>query len=296
VIRAEAATDEDYDEEQEAMDQLKGAEEEELQFNITQVIEAMVKTHGAAFLEVFARDWLSKLVEMSHEACLASDRKLANYIFCDIIEHCGEHAAPLFGSIMPALISGCASVEPTLRQPSAYGVGVAAAAASTAFGSGPWCAQALDVLCRAASQPGAREGQDESATDNVVSAIGTICMRQAADPAVQQNADGLWDLYLAYLPLRSDVEESAKVTHQLAVLVGQGDKTLLGDDYRRLPQVWKLLATAVGAEGSTNEVHARIKHAIETLQGNLPADQMQALWSALGPDEAQRVQALLQAA
>ncbi len=60
--------------------------EEELQFNMSEVLGALIKTHGVSFLPQISEHWLPRLTEMSHEACLVTDRKLASYIFCDVIE------------------------------------------------------------------------------------------------------------------------------------------------------------------------------------------------------------------
>ncbi len=57
-----------------------------MQFNISEVIGAFLKTHGVRFLPCIVTDWMPRLQDMSHEACLLTDRKLASYIFCDVIE------------------------------------------------------------------------------------------------------------------------------------------------------------------------------------------------------------------
>jgi hypothetical protein len=86
VARAEAQTDEDYDEDQEEKDAERGVEEEELHFNISEVLGSLLKTHGARFLPMIAEDWAPKLADLSHEVCLLADRKLASYIWCDVLE------------------------------------------------------------------------------------------------------------------------------------------------------------------------------------------------------------------
>jgi len=214
--------------------------------------------------------------------------------FCSYrCRYCGEGAAPLFDSVFPILLAGVDSDEPTLRQPCAYGVGVAAGSAPLALGTSSWVDHCLQRLAASASKPGAREGEQESATDNVVSAIGTMCVNLAAHGSVQRNGDALWQQYLGYLPLRSDVEEAAKVTLQLCRLTRAGDVGLLGAQRQRLPLVWAVLIGAVGEPGSSPAVHSEIVGAIQVLSSALAPDQIAQLWAATAPDVAAKARAHL---
>jgi hypothetical protein len=197
---------------------------------------------------------------------------------------------------MALLLSGVSSDEPTLRQPCAYGVGVAAVAAPHALAATPWVERSLQHLSASAQKEGAREGEQESATDNVVAAIGSICIELAAHPVVQREGDALWQQYLAYLPLRSDIEESAKVISQLCRLTRSGDLGLLGAQRERLPTVWMLLMGAVGASGSTDQVHRDIAETVRALTSALSAEQMSQLWAGVPPEVAERARTLMASA
>ena len=242
---------------------------------------------------MLAKDWVPNLTLLADEACLLEDRKLAAYIWCDVFEYCGEAAGPLLDAAMPLLLLGVDSDEPTLRQPSAYGIGVAAAAAPRSLGSSSWVEPTLQRLAAAAAKPGARTGDQESATDNVVSSIGAICVELAAHPAVNHDLDALWSSYLSYLPLRSDIEESSKVTMQLCRLAQAGDAGLLGSQRERLPAVWALLTAAAGATGATAAVHEAISDTIKALEAGLPAKIMAQLWAETPPDVAARARVLV---
>jgi hypothetical protein len=196
---------------------------------------------------------------------------------------------------MPVLLAGVDSDEPTLRQPCAYGVGVAAGAAPQALGASSWVEHSLMRLTAAATKPGARDGEQESATDNVVSAIGAICANLAGHALLQSSGDALWQQYLAYLPLRSDLEEAAKATVQLCRLTRAGDSGLLGAQKQRLQAVWALLLGAVGEKGATDEVHREIAETVRMLSTALPPDQMEQLWAATSPEIAAKARALLAA-
>jgi importin-5 len=289
IARAEAITDEDYDAEQEEFDMMKGAEEEEIQFNIAELIGSILKTHGSLFLPVLIKtQWLDRLNDFSHEHSLLSDRKIAAYVFCDIVEYCDDAAVPLLDLIMPSLLRGVDSDEPTLRQPCAYGVGISASKLTHT----QWVEHALQHLSMAASKAGARQGEQESATDNVVAAIGTICIQLSDHQVIARDGDRLWDQYLNYLPLRSDVEESSKVTLQLCRLTRSNHGGLLGDQMKRLPKVFTLMASAIGQPGTTPFVLGEIAQTVSFLSTAMPADQMNQLWSMLPHDVAQRARAL----
>lgn len=290
LARAEAATDEDYDQEQEEFDMMKGAEEEEVQFNIAELIGSILKTHGSQFLPILVETkWFERLNDFSQEHSLLSDRKIAAYIYCDVIEYCDEAVVPLLDLFMPALLRGVDSDEPQLRQPCAYGVGIS----SNKLETTQWVQHALQHLSNSAAKPGAREGEQESATDNVVAAICTMCIQLSDHPVIAKDGDQLWDQYMSYLPLRSDVEESSKVTMQLCKLTRSNHMGLLGDQMKRLPRVWTVICGAIGEKGSTQSVHGEIAATVQFLSSSLSPEQMGQLWAMLTPQVADKARTLV---
>lgn len=99
-------------------------------------------------------------------------RRIAICIFDDVIEHASETNATgkYFDAFLPALLAGIGSPDPDLRQSSAYGAGVCAQHCRDRFRSR--APELLGALAAAARVPGARTEDMESATDNVVSALG----------------------------------------------------------------------------------------------------------------------------
>lgn len=234
---------------------------------------------------------------MGHPNCLPADRKLAAYILCDTLEYCGESTAPVLPHIMPALFAACDSDEPSLRQPAAYGLSVAAAGLPMAFGQGPqYLEQALQHLCAATQLPNARQGAQESATDNVVAAIGQICLHHGAHPVLQRDGDQLWNLYLGYLPMKGDQEEAAKVMMQLAQIARSGDPNVVGNGVERLGRMVALLAGSVGEAGTTDTMHQEIAVSIGHLQATLPPESLQAIWGGLDAGLQERLRQLMEQA
>jgi len=80
--------DEEFDQEEREMFEIKGKEEAEIQFMMSEVLGMIIKTHALRFVrcEVVAGSLIGKLREMSSETCLVDDRKFAIFIFDDIIE------------------------------------------------------------------------------------------------------------------------------------------------------------------------------------------------------------------
>ena len=128
-----------------------------------------------------------------------------------------------------------------------------------------------------------------------MAALGSICVELASHPIIQRDVDTLWERYLSYLPLKSDVEESAKVTLQLCRLTKAGSLGLLGAQRQRLPRVWTLLLEAIGESGTTDTVLQSIAETIKGLSAALQPDEMSQLWASTKPEVAARAQELVRA-
>jgi hypothetical protein len=244
IRRASATCEEDYDEEEAAKLMCEEKDELDLQFQIAEVIGCLVKLHQGQFMPVFRRVILPKVTEMSHEHCLASDRKVAVFILDDLLEHACILSVKegLFDSIMPVLLKCCESGDPPLLQASYYGLGMGAkfsgsggmAAAAAAAGAAKGAEAAADAAAAAAAfvpyiapcvaalqQAVAAKDQapEEMLTciDNAISALGLVYQHhgQAADAAT-------WlPQWLQLLPLQVDLEESKVVMERVCEMVEQ---------------------------------------------------------------------------
>ena len=128
-----------------------------------------------------------------------------------------EFASPVSHQLLPAMLPAILDVlktssEPSLRQAAAYGAAVCAQ-----FGGDsvtPYAKQLVDALVGCITAPGARENDDENATDNAVSAIVRFALHRRGAPGI--DADALMAGAVAYLPIKSDGVE-ARAIHGLVV-------------------------------------------------------------------------------
>jgi hypothetical protein len=109
------------------------------------------------------------------------------------------------------LSSADMSLPADIRTAAAYGLGVCAAKLGPA--AAPFGSQIMSTLLGLLRHPESRVGDNEDATDNVVSALGKVCLHQSVE-----GAQAVLPEWLSYLPLKSDLEEAAQVHEQLVSL------------------------------------------------------------------------------
>lgn len=242
--RTVAAADGEGGEDEEDEDEAEAADEDaaELAFYISEFLGMLAKTHGAAFLPTFKRVLIEPLLTMAHENCLPADRKIAVFVFDDVLENSGAAgAAELLPHLMPVLLQAAAAHDVDVRRAACFGLGVAAVAArgGRPAGMGAFVDESLPAspVHAGASRPGgagtatafslhlraavsalvawvkpadARSEENEHATDNAVASIGKILDSVDLGDATLPPADRatLLSVWLAYLPMKADDVES----------------------------------------------------------------------------------------
>jgi hypothetical protein len=244
VLRAEAQVSGQRDE-GDADDELAFMEESrELHINIAEVIGTLFKTHGALYFPVYLELWQEIIHNASQLHCLREDRHFSLYVISDVIEYglgrsnsANERAQHFLGLVMDLLIETCldhrsqSDTDLVLKRVSAYSIGLAAELYPVEFVPYVHSAlKALWMLVRRGDEEG--PGSRGATTDNAVSAVGII-LEQAEGAGVHfshegmASADYIWGEWLAYLPLKDDLEEGAKVVQQLIRLVRGRHPSLL---------------------------------------------------------------------
>ena len=108
--------------------------------------------------------------------------------------------------------------------------------------------------------PQARSDEHQSATDNAAASLGKMAQFQP-QPA-KGGAEDVFDIFaswLAYLPLRGDVQESVVVNRQLAQLVESNHAPLLGPSNANLPRIMSIFAEVLETQLVDEETVARIQ-------------------------------------
>ncbi|KAJ8604211.1 hypothetical protein CTAYLR_009778 [Chrysophaeum taylorii] len=87
VRLASAKVDVDYDDEQADEDAAERAHDEELLYNLAEVVGSLLRTHGVAALDAFfATGWSDRVRDMAHVNCVEADRQFAAYVIADLFE------------------------------------------------------------------------------------------------------------------------------------------------------------------------------------------------------------------
>lgn len=166
--------------------------------------------------------------------------------------------------LVPILLDGADNMkDEDIRQCCQYGLGLLAEHIPAAFVQ--VLPQALEKILRVIQHPQAREDDNESATDNAVSALGKVIEFHGASLPDPKAAAAV---YLGYLPVRGD-EVEAKVVHgQLLRFVQGSTPLILGDNNANLGRVVGVLAEAAASDSLTN---ADTRQGIKTLLQQMQA-------------------------
>lgn len=214
---------------------------------------AFFKAHKERFMPHFLQSGLPEpLLQM-----LASEaeihRKVGMWVWTDMVDNCADAAALYAAQIVPPMLASADMGQSAdVRTAAAYGLGVCAAKLGPA--AAPFGAQIMSTLLGLLRHPEARVGDNEDATDNVVSALGKVCLHQSVE-----GANAVLPEWLSYLPLKSDLEEAAQVHEQLCAFLERDAQGFLAPTGSAL-QVASVLSLGLKEEQHANgEVEHRMQ-------------------------------------
>jgi hypothetical protein len=236
---------------------------------------------------------------MVHANCLKEDRQFGFFIISDVIEFglTDDTAGEYLASVMASVLEGCQAEEEGIRQTSVYCVGIAAELFPAAFL--PYAAQSLTALSGAISMGDGDEERGMS-TDNAVSSVGILLEQMEA--LLDGTADALtasfpfvWGEWLAYLPLRDDVEEGTRVLRQLTKLLRNKHATLFCS-LERVEQAVLVLVEVLGTDLVGAEATREVVHTLQLMrvgEGLLGKGGMEQLCGKLQPEVAAKLRGFL---
>lgn len=259
VRRASATVNVDYDEDDELFDISMNRDEEELQYNVGEVLGSLLRTHGAAVLDAFhTAGWVDRIRDMADERCVEADRKFAVYVIADIFEfgvvaprgdvvsdaalnETRRNCVVLYLNLLASLATSNAHADSApRRQAAVYALGVAVRTCRDELA--PHALRLADLLTHvmqrnsasAPSQPD-DDGEDDDfvdedeetsddrealVSDNAATALEHLLVRHG--DALGNNRDACWATWLAYLPLRADAEEAENSVRALCTHAATG--------------------------------------------------------------------------
>ena len=219
VMRAEARVSGGVEEEDAEDEVLFMSSSMELHFNISELIGVLLKTHGHEYMPCYNKLWHETIDTMAHPNCLKEDRQFAFFVVCDVVEFGlldPEEAKQFFQGVVPFILECCqGKYDASCRQSCCYALGIAAERFPREMQ--PFFSPCLQALVACVGNGEDDDEQRGSCTDNAVAAIGVIieaieCM---GDASLLPQVPTMWTQWLAYLPMRHDLEEGRKVLLQI---------------------------------------------------------------------------------
>lgn len=222
MLRAEAQLSGGADENDASDENLFLAEYMEMQYTVAEVVGTLFRTHGALYFDTYMAIWHPVIETMTSDHCLKEDKQFSFALLSDLIEFgfigaTSENNGKVqeyLNTLIPLVCETCGnSVEPGLRQTCAYTIGVLGEKYPNELS--PYVMKALQSLAASVTM-----GEDPPhemkgpATDNAVSAIGTLLERLEAS-GVALNYAFMWNQWASYGPLEHDKDECDKVARQI---------------------------------------------------------------------------------
>ena len=190
--------------------------EYDLQTSCAEIIGVLFKTHKDSVAEL-VNSCKTKVIPAAMSSSVVKRYRFAIFILDDMVEHLGPtYFSPEdWQTIVNTICSYCDHTSASLRQASAYGIGILAQNSGEAFqGCSELCLtslkKAIDVPVTEKVQ-GKKEKMIEynHARDNAIASIGKILKHQSA--LVWQNAamaSQLVSYWISLLPITHDLEEA----------------------------------------------------------------------------------------
>lgn len=235
---------EDFDEEALAVLVGENQQEDELNYMVSESIGALIKSHHELFLPTFGV-LLPELIRMLSQTSTMQSRKIALYIFDDVIENVGLPVAKYYETMFPALLTYVCDNEPELRQASAYGLAMCAQHGGQYFQ--PYLKDTVNALGQCLMDPRAKSNTFQSATDNVCSALGKI--------AKYQDQPQLLPMWLSAMPIMVDFDETLCNMEYLCHLMETNNPQVLGANLCNLPKILTIFAHVVLQDSQGDEEH-----------------------------------------
>eukprot|EP00457_Paulinella_chromatophora_P000919 gb/GEZN01000921.1/.p1 GENE.gb/GEZN01000921.1/~~gb/GEZN01000921.1/.p1 ORF type:complete len:1093 (-),score=158.86 gb/GEZN01000921.1/:83-3361(-) len=239
--REEQRLSEDFDDEAETTLAQENAAEDKLNFNVSECMGALVKSHRELFLPTLDM-LMPEILRMLAPESFWGTRKIALYIIVDVVEHLGPSSTKYLNHFIPLFLRYLHDQNPEIRQPCAYGLGVAAAKVGVVFK--PFLAPTEKALMIEFKRADARVEMNNYVTDNVVSALGKM--------AIHQNCPLLLSTWLQGLPIQCDEDEAPWCCETLCTLLEQKQPALLGQNSRNVPKIMCVLGEVVVTERLQN--------------------------------------------
>lgn len=237
--RAKRLLQEDFDEEEAEALREENECEEELVDQVTTAIGSFLKRFGDAVLP-YVESLMPHIAPMLDKSRTEEERRIALCVVDDLLEHSPLGRAKYAPQVLPVLLDGCAASHADLRQCAAYGVGVVAARAPEVLK--PHAQDALMRIMAIIQHPSARDDDNEMATDNAISALGSL-LQHHSDVLDGEAVAAAW---VGALPIKGDAVEAVRAHAQLVAMLESQDVRVLGAGGKHIPHLVGVMVQVLG--------------------------------------------------
>lgn len=258
--------DEDYDE----------YTDENLLDSINKSIHVMFQVSGGNYIKYFPQLW--PIVDTFMKDSNSILNIFAFTAIADMVQFTQEESHNFKDSFIGNITSSLISPDPSIRQASAFVIGICAQYAPNTFAD--VCVPAVDTLLQLISIPEAKSEENETATDNASATLAKIM--QAYQSTLAANIPNYIEAWFKSLPTTGDEEAAAYNYKFLAQLVDSNGLSNL--DSSRISNIAKYIVEALHGKVLTGKDATIVVDSVKKLLGTLPQEEAMQILQAFPPE------------
>lgn len=281
--------DEELEEEDLALIKEENQNEYDLQLCAAELMGTLFKVAPQQVADL-VQELRSRVLKEAFESQVQKRLKFALFVLDDMVEHLGPtyFSEGDWAIIVQTIASFAGHKSASLRQASAYGIGVIAQHGGAGFAAhADFCLQALKSACEYQMSGKVQEKKSKSeqfhhARDNAIASIGKVIKFQTAfvtqNPAMQQQVSSYW---LSNLPITHDVEEAQMQYQYLSEIILSAPEFLMGaDPAGSAQQIARIFGEAFADKYFTESNKLPMGNAVRFMMDSSPAPVMEAFKAA----------------
>ncbi|CAG9327523.1 unnamed protein product [Blepharisma stoltei] len=256
------------EEEDEAYNEYRKGEEDNLHTAISEVLGVIFKTQKEKSLPIINYLMTNTFPKLLSQEALDEDHKLVIFILDDIIEFLGQNLIKdYWNAIGEVLVKFATDTNDAVRQAACYGLGIFAANTSPE-GFKPWVPFVISAIEKSLQVACEKNTKSHGyARDNAVAAMGRVIKFQHMnlDMAIVVPA------FIELLPIKFDKMEAKYMNDVLADLVISSENIALGENGERMLKVLHILSDALETKYIEAETTGKIKEILMRLNSRQSA-------------------------
>ncbi|CAO2829312.1 unnamed protein product [Amaranthus hypochondriacus] len=287
-FRASRTSAENFDAEKGDLLKEESKQEVKLFYHVGKILETLIKTFKVSLLPFF-EELSSYLLPMWGKDKTAGERRVAIFIYINVVTQCREAALKYYDTYLTSLFEACIDEDAGVRKAALYALGVCAQYGGLVFKS--VVGEALSILNVVIHHPQARNSNNVMAYDTAVSALGKICHFHR-DKIDSSQVIPAW---LNCLPIIGDLNQAKVVHERLCWMVERADVDLLGPNNENIPKIITVFAKVLcdSKNLAMKQTAWRMLKVLMHLHKTLPPGEFASSVSSLNPQQQETLQSIL---